>query len=305
MAKVFQHGRRPAIITSRFLPEVHDTRKRWGHVLTYSKGRVTTHLSSLSVVSCLCQGSESSRIPLCPSSSWDWRFSCGQLPDRSKSYWVHSAHQGRFSRKPVFVCNFRRCVFHISQCVHVISVCVLCTSTLDGGGIVVTFLFFFFRFNSMRLWFGVLFYCLFRIAQRLGEWCKATILLRTAPRPFLRREIRFLLTAVTLLNRPELTSFPKMLRRGSGVWEWAFSLNKYSKVFEDKPTLCFSLRHLQREIENQKGQAAHIQQQIRRLDEDIRQNQELLRRAHTEQKTSKVKHLFILNVHILYKCTTK
>lgn len=28
MAKVPQHGRRPTIITSRFLPQVHDTRRR-------------------------------------------------------------------------------------------------------------------------------------------------------------------------------------------------------------------------------------------------------------------------------------
>lgn len=66
---------------------------------------------------------------------------------------------------------------------------------------------------------------------------------------------------------------------------------KYSEVFDDNPNLCFSLRYLQREIENQKGQVAHIQQQIKRLDEDIRQNQELLRRANTEQRTTKVTHL--------------
>lgn len=137
----------------------------------------------------------------------------------------------------------------------------------------------------------VFFNYVFRIVQRLGEWCKATILPRTAPRPFLRREIRFLLTAVTLLIRPEPTFFPKMLRRGLGLREWEFSLKRYSEVFEDNPTLCFSLRYLQREMENQKGQVAHIQQQIRRLDEDIRQNQELLRRANTEQRTTKVTHL--------------
>uniref|UniRef100_H3D3W7 Structural maintenance of chromosomes protein 6 n=1 Tax=Tetraodon nigroviridis TaxID=99883 RepID=H3D3W7_TETNG len=49
------------------------------------------------------------------------------------------------------------------------------------------------------------------------------------------------------------------------------------------------IRHLQREIENQNRQAAHVQQQIRRFDEDIRQNQELLRRACTEQKSTKDK----------------
>lgn len=68
-----------------------------------------------------------------------------------------------------------------------------------------------------------------------------------------------------------------------------FFVKKYPDVFN--PTPCFSLRHLLREIENQKGQAAHIQQQIRRLDEDIRQNQDLLRRAHTERKATKVTHL--------------
>lgn len=68
-------------------------------------------------------------------------------------------------------------------------------------------------------------------------------------------------------------------------------MKKYSTVYEDNATPCFSLRHLQREIENQRKQTAHIQQQIRRLDEDIRQNLELLRRAHTEQKATKVTHL--------------
>lgn len=68
-------------------------------------------------------------------------------------------------------------------------------------------------------------------------------------------------------------------------------MKKYPAVFEDNATPCSSLRHLQREIENQRGQKADIQQQIRRLDEDIRQNQELLKRAHTEQKATKVTHL--------------
>lgn len=33
MARVLQGGRRPIIITSQFLPKIHDTRKRWGCVL--------------------------------------------------------------------------------------------------------------------------------------------------------------------------------------------------------------------------------------------------------------------------------
>lgn len=47
-------------------------------------------------------------------------------------------------------------------------------------------------------------------------------------------------------------------------------------------------RHLQREIENQTAQANRFQQQMRRLDEDIKQNEGLLRRAHMEQKNTKV-----------------
>lgn len=52
---------------------------------------------------------------------------------------MHSTHQGGFSRKPDFVCDFRRCVLHTSQCVDVLSVYILCTTTLDGGGILLIF----------------------------------------------------------------------------------------------------------------------------------------------------------------------
>ncbi len=34
-----------------------------------------------------------------------------------------------------------------------------------------------------------------------------------------------------------------------------------------------SLRHLQREIENQKAQASRFQQQMKKLDEDVKQNE--------------------------------
>lgn len=50
----------------------------------------------------------------------------------------------------------------------------------------------------------------------------------------------------------------------------------------------FPLRHLQREMENQDAQANRFQQHMRRLDEDLKQNEGLLRRAHIEQKTTKV-----------------
>uniref|UniRef100_A0A3B4V0F1 Structural maintenance of chromosomes protein 6 n=1 Tax=Seriola dumerili TaxID=41447 RepID=A0A3B4V0F1_SERDU len=49
------------------------------------------------------------------------------------------------------------------------------------------------------------------------------------------------------------------------------------------------IRHLHREIENQKAQANRFEQQMRKLDEDIKQNEGLLRRAHIEQKTTKDK----------------
>uniref|UniRef100_A0A8D3BY77 Structural maintenance of chromosomes protein 6 n=1 Tax=Scophthalmus maximus TaxID=52904 RepID=A0A8D3BY77_SCOMX len=45
------------------------------------------------------------------------------------------------------------------------------------------------------------------------------------------------------------------------------------------------IRHLQKELENQEAQATRFQQQMKRLDEDIRQNEGLLRRAYTDQKT--------------------
>uniref|UniRef100_A0A8C4F8N7 Structural maintenance of chromosomes protein 6 n=1 Tax=Dicentrarchus labrax TaxID=13489 RepID=A0A8C4F8N7_DICLA len=47
------------------------------------------------------------------------------------------------------------------------------------------------------------------------------------------------------------------------------------------------IRHLQREMENQKAQADRFQQQMRKLDEDIKQNEGLLRRTHIDQKSSK------------------
>lgn len=69
---------------------------------------------------------------------------------------------------------------------------------------------------------------------------------------------------------------------------------------EDKPSVKMSLflpphRHLQREIENQSAQANRFKQQMRKLDEDIKQNDGLLRRAHTEQKTAKVTILSLTN----------
>lgn len=47
-------------------------------------------------------------------------------------------------------------------------------------------------------------------------------------------------------------------------------------------------RHLQRELENQNALHARFQQHMRKLDEDIKQNQTLLRRTHTEQRNIKV-----------------
>uniref|UniRef100_A0A8C5HLM1 Structural maintenance of chromosomes protein 6 n=1 Tax=Gouania willdenowi TaxID=441366 RepID=A0A8C5HLM1_GOUWI len=48
------------------------------------------------------------------------------------------------------------------------------------------------------------------------------------------------------------------------------------------------IRQLMGEIQNQEAQANRFQQQMRKLDEDIKQNESLLRRAHMEQKTTKV-----------------
>uniref|UniRef100_A0A8C2ZGE5 Structural maintenance of chromosomes protein 6 n=1 Tax=Cyclopterus lumpus TaxID=8103 RepID=A0A8C2ZGE5_CYCLU len=48
------------------------------------------------------------------------------------------------------------------------------------------------------------------------------------------------------------------------------------------------IRHLQREIENQRAQADRFEQQMKRLDDDIKQNEGLLRRTQVEQRTTKV-----------------
>ncbi|XP_028460510.1 structural maintenance of chromosomes protein 6 [Perca flavescens] len=49
------------------------------------------------------------------------------------------------------------------------------------------------------------------------------------------------------------------------------------------------IRHLQREMENQKAQANRFQLQMKKLDEDVKQNDGLLRRTHIEQRTTKDK----------------
>lgn len=158
---------------------------------------------------------------------------------------------------------------------------------------------------------------LYRIAQMLVGSCRAETLHRTVTRPSPRREIRSSLTAVTPLIRPEPTTSREMLRRRSGVCVWLcmcvleciesnprrqtcrgknVPLGLFwspadfgvSWVFASDLTHLFSLRHLQREMENQKAQANRFQLQMRRLDEDIKQNDLLLRRTHIEQKTTKV-----------------
>lgn len=154
--------------------------------------------------------------------------------------------------------------------------------------------------------------CVFcRIVQMLGEWCRAETLLRTVSRPFLRREIRSSLTAVTLLSTPELTTSQETLKIISGVCGCAVRLIVVDEavmmgtfvhqlsflVFhgENDLALLFSLSHLQREMENQKAQANRFQQQMKKLDEDIKQNEGLLRRTHIEQKTTKVTFLPLTN----------
>lgn len=64
---------------------------------------------------------------------------------------------------------------------------------------------------------------------------------------------------------------------------------------ENDLALLFSLSHLQREMENQKAQANRFQQQMKKLDEDIKQNEGLLRRTHIDQKTTKVTFLPLTN----------
>uniref|UniRef100_A0A8D0DD24 Si:dkey-119f1.1 n=1 Tax=Sander lucioperca TaxID=283035 RepID=A0A8D0DD24_SANLU len=51
------------------------------------------------------------------------------------------------------------------------------------------------------------------------------------------------------------------------------------------------IRHLQKEMENQKAQANRFQLQMKKLDEDVKQNDGLLRRTHIEQRTTKITKL--------------
>ncbi|XP_033846628.1 structural maintenance of chromosomes protein 6-like [Periophthalmus magnuspinnatus] len=44
------------------------------------------------------------------------------------------------------------------------------------------------------------------------------------------------------------------------------------------------IRHLQRELENQTGQSSRFNRQLKKMDDDVRQNDSLLRRAHAEQR---------------------
>ncbi|KAM4633403.1 structural maintenance of chromosomes protein 6 [Polymixia lowei] len=49
------------------------------------------------------------------------------------------------------------------------------------------------------------------------------------------------------------------------------------------------IRHLKREMENQKAHATRFQQQMRKVEDDMKQNDALLRRTHIEQKNTKEK----------------
>uniref|UniRef100_A0A8D0AG89 Structural maintenance of chromosomes protein 6 n=1 Tax=Sander lucioperca TaxID=283035 RepID=A0A8D0AG89_SANLU len=64
------------------------------------------------------------------------------------------------------------------------------------------------------------------------------------------------------------------------------------------------IRHLQKEMENQKAQANRFQLQMKKLDEDVKQNDGLLRRTHIEQRTTKVTLLPLTNTLIDDFCHT-
>ena len=51
-------------------------------------------------------------------------------------------------------------------------------------------------------------------------------------------------------------------------------------------------RHLQREMENQTAQVGCYQQRKQKVEEDIRKNEDLLKKAHVEQKKTQVKQTF-------------
>lgn len=81
--------------------------------------------------------------------------------------------------------------------------------------------------------------------------------------------------------------FSKDITIGGSCIKLVFYLNGFS-VSSTFLIALFPLRHLQREIENQSAQANRFKQQMKKLEDDIRQNEGLLRRAHVEQKTAKV-----------------
>lgn len=64
--------------------------------------------------------------------------------------------------------------------------------------------------------------------------------------------------------------------------------NNLSFAFTNDSSAVPPLSHQQSETENLRAKANRFQQQIRKMDEDIKQNQGLLRRADAEKKATKV-----------------
>ena len=54
------------------------------------------------------------------------------------------------------------------------------------------------------------------------------------------------------------------------------------------PPPCATTRHLQGEIQNQSAYMVRFRQQIKKVEDDVRQNEGLLRKAHEERKRTKV-----------------
>lgn len=186
MAQVFTSGRRPAIITSTFLPHVHDTRKRWGHEhcshtlwlktgTTWSSGlcfRAVSHPEYPSVLQAL--EIEDPVVANC-------------LIDQKGIESILLIEVKTSAKKGLYWLN------------KTLAVALLYVSV-----------------SSRMCYIDMTFLWFCRIAQRLVEWCKEETLHRTATWLSRRMEIRSILTVFTLQTRPGPTFFQGMWRRRSG-----------------------------------------------------------------------------------------
>lgn len=179
MSKVFQGGQRPQIITSPFLPNCHDTRKRWVRVAL----KLTFPVSA------------NTHKPRCHfnSSSFTWFLLDLFLYGRAVNHPDYQSVLQVLEIEDPVVAN---CLIDLRGIESILLFMVLsprCISTLTST----------WNVNLSRNHFLSR-----RIVQRLGEWCRVPTLLETVLVPIQGREIRSSLTAITLLSRPDPASSP-------------------------------------------------------------------------------------------------